>query len=81
VTQSIAVVGVLVAGDDRQHAEPDDPGQRVIDLGRVAWVFQAAGQTVRQTQALLDLAEHQQAAVRGQNAPIETDIQRLRADR
>jgi hypothetical protein len=53
----------------------------VIDLALVARVFQAAGQTVRQTQALLDLAEHKQASIRGQHAPIKTDIQRLAADR
>jgi hypothetical protein len=81
MTHGIAVVAVLVAGDDRQHSKTDDRGQGVIDPGRVARVVQAAGQTVRQTQALFDLAEPQQAPVRGQHAPIETDIQRLAADR
>jgi hypothetical protein len=81
MTQGIAVVAVLVAGDDRQHPEPDDLGQGVIDLGRVARVVQAAGQTVRQTQAIFDLAEQQQTSVRGQHAPIETDIQRLAVNR
>ena len=38
-------------------------------------------QTIRQTQALFDLAEQKQASVRGQHAAIETDIQRLPADR
>src|SRR3954447_14349321 len=47
MTQGIAVVGVLVAGDDRQHPEPNDLGQGVIDLGRVARVFQPARQSAR----------------------------------
>jgi hypothetical protein len=49
----------------------------VVD--RIARVDQAAGQTVRQTKALFNLAEQQH--VRGQHAAIETDIQWLRADR
>jgi hypothetical protein len=49
MTKSIAVVTIFVAGDDRQHPEPDDLGQRVIDLGLVARVGHAAGQPVRQT--------------------------------
>ena len=81
MAQGIAIVAVLVAGDDRQHPEPDDLGQRVIDPGRGARVDQAAGQTIRQTQALFDLAEQKQASVRGQHTAIETDIQRLAVDR
>ena len=81
MAQHVAVIAVLVAGNDRQHPEPDDLGQCVIDLGLSARVSQAASQTVRQTQALFDFAEQQQAPVRREHPAIETDIQRLRADR
>ena len=54
----------------RAKASPDGPAR-----------IEAAGQTIRQTQALFDLAEQKQAPVRGQHTAIETDIQRLAVDR
>ena len=57
-------VAVLVAGSDHQEAEPDDVGESVRDLVRCARILDAASETISDAQSLLDLAQHQDAAVR-----------------
>jgi hypothetical protein len=63
MTQGIAVVTVLVAGDDRQHPETEDRGQPVRDLGRVPWLRQTAGQPVGQAQAVFEFPEKHKPAI------------------
>src|SRR5690348_14327379 len=53
----------------------------MLDLRRVARVLQAAGQPVGQVQTVLDLPEYQKAAIEGQGAAVEADIERLGAHR
>ena len=68
----VCIVAVFVAGGDHQHAEADDLVQTVHDLLRRARVLDAGGQTLGDTKSLLDLAQGQQAAIRRQQAAVET---------
>ena len=63
VPQAGGVVAVLIAGGDHQHSEAHDVGDAVRDALRIAWVGDAGGQTVGDAEALLDLAQRQDAAV------------------
>ena len=69
--QKIGVVGVLVTSRDHQHAEADDLGQAMLNPLRRARVFQTGGQAVGQSKPMLDLAQGQQSAFRGQSAAVE----------
>ena len=62
--KTVGVVAVLVAGGDHQEAEPDDVGESVRDLIRCALILDTASKTISDAQPLLDLAQHQDAAVR-----------------
>jgi hypothetical protein len=70
--QRVGVVAVLVTGGGRQHAKPDDLGQAMHQLRRHPRVFQTAGQAVGETRPAFDLAQGQQAALRGQPAAVKT---------
>ena len=60
--QSIAVIGILVAGRDQQRPEADHLGERVLSaLGR-ARVLEAAGQALSDPEMTLDLCQEQNAA-------------------
>src|ERR1700732_2565435 len=63
-TKTVGVVAVLVAGGDHQEAEADDVGESVRDLIRCALILDTASKTISDAQPLLDLAQHQGAAVR-----------------
>src|SRR4051812_31584518 len=58
------VVAVLVAGGDHQEAEADDVGESVRDLIWRTLVLDTACETIGDAQPLLDLAQHQDSAVR-----------------
>ena len=62
--KTVGVVAVLVAGSDHQEAEPDDVGESMRDLIRCARILDTASETISDAQPLLDLAQHQDAAVR-----------------
>jgi hypothetical protein len=62
--KTVGVVAVLVAGGDHQEAEADDVGESVRDLIRCALILDTASKTISDAQPLLDLAQHQDAAVR-----------------
>jgi hypothetical protein len=62
--KTVGVVAVLVAGGDHQEAEPDDVGESVRNLVRCPRILDAASETISDAQSLLDLAQHQDAAVR-----------------
>jgi hypothetical protein len=61
--KTVGVVAVLVPGGDHQEAEPNNVGESVRDLDRCARILDAAGKTISDAQPLLDLAQHQNAAV------------------
>src|ERR1700716_1284415 len=62
--KTVGVVAVLVAGGDHQEAEADDVGESVRDLIRCALILDTASKTISDAQPLLNLAQHQDAAVR-----------------
>jgi hypothetical protein len=62
----VGVVAVWVAGSDHQEAEADDIGERVRDLIRHARILDTASEAISDAEPLLDLSQHQDAAVRGQ---------------
>ena len=78
--QRVAVVGILVAGRDQQRPEADHLGQPVLDPLRRPRVLDAAGQTFGDAEATLDLGQHQHAAVGGQTAGVEGDLNGLAGD-
>ena len=55
----------------RNSARADDVGERVRDLVRRARIDDARGQAFGDAKALLDLAQHQNAAVRRQQTAVE----------
>ena len=69
--ERVAVVGILVAAGDRQHAEAQHGGERVDDQCRVAPVADTACQRLGQAEAPFRLAQQDQAAVGGDQATIE----------
>jgi hypothetical protein len=62
--KTVGVVAVLVAGGDHQEAEADDIGESVRDLIWRTLVLDTACETIGDAQPLLDLAQHQDSAVR-----------------
>ena len=70
--QHIAVIAVGIAGDNRQHAKPQDLIEPMGNLARLPRILQACRQAVRKVQASFDLLEQQEAAVGGR-APVVDD--------
>ena len=62
--KTVGVVAVLVAGGDHQEAEADDVGESVRDLIWRTLVLDTACETIGDAQPLLDLAQHQDSAIR-----------------
>ena len=79
--QMVGVTAVLEASCDHQHAEADDLLEPVKDALRRARVHDAPGETPGNAQPLLDLAQHQQAAIRGQLCAVKARNDRPAADR
>ena len=79
--QRIDVVAVLVAGRDHDHPRHRHLGVAVPDAGRIAVVTERSGDRLGQPEALGDLAQHDDAAVRRQAAGIERGCERLALDR
>ena len=71
------VVAVFVAGRDHQQPKTDDLSQAMRDLIRRTRVHHAGGQAIRNTNTLLDLAQHQNATVRRQQTTVEFGHNRL----
>ena len=65
------VVAVFVARRDHQQSKANDVGEAVRDLIGRTRVFDAGGQAIGDAKALLDLAQHQNAAVRRQQTTVE----------
>jgi len=81
VPQAGGIVAVLVSGGDHQHAEAHDVGDAVDDALRIAWICDAGGQAVGYAETLLDLAQDQDAAVRGELPAIKAGDDGLAVDR
>ena len=79
--QRIEVVAVLIAGRDRHHARRRHVGVGVDDARRIAVVGQRRGDDVGEAQPQRDLAQDDDAAVRGHQASIEGGCERLARDR
>jgi hypothetical protein len=79
--QAIGVDAVFVAGCNHQHPKPDDIDKAVGDLVRRSRVNQARSEPVRDPKPLLDFAQRQDAAVGGQQATVEFDLESLARDR
>ena len=79
--QRVDVVAVLVAGRDHEHPRRHHLGIAVPDACRIAFIAKRAGDRLGQAEARRDLAQHDQAAVRGQAAGIERGCERLTLDR
>ena len=69
--ERVAVVGILIAAGNRQHAEAQHGGERVDDLCLIAPVADAACQRVGEAEAALRLAQQDEPAVRRDQAAIE----------
>jgi hypothetical protein len=79
--QTVGVVAVLAARGDHPRAEANDLIEPVHDTLRRARVADAGGEAPGDAQAPLDLAQRQQAAVRGHQLPIKACLDGLAADR
>jgi hypothetical protein len=55
--QHVAVIAVGIAGDNRQHAKPQDLIERMGNLPRLPRIMQASRQPVRKVQASFDILE------------------------
>jgi hypothetical protein len=75
--QIVGVIAVFIASGDHQHAEPDDVGQAVGDQVWIARVVDTRRQSIGNTKPPLNLAQHQQAAVRRQLPAIKSRNNRL----
>jgi hypothetical protein len=71
VPQAVGIVAVLVARREHQHAKAQDGGEAVPDPLRGAWVVDAGGEPVGNAEPVFDLAQGQQAAIRGQLPAVE----------
>jgi hypothetical protein len=80
-TQGIAIVGVLVAGGDREHAEAQHLRESVADALGIAPVGNAGRQPFGEPDLALDLAQQQHAAVRRLQAARECNLNLLAFDR
>ena len=70
--QAVGVIAVLVAGRDHQHPKAQNVGHAVHDALCRARIDHAAGQAVGDAEAVLDLAQRQNAAIRGQPPAVKT---------
>ncbi len=71
MAQRIQIVGVLVSRADRQHARPQNIGQRMRRPRRIAPIRDQPRQSVRDPQAALRLSQKHHAAIRGDATAIE----------
>ena len=71
LAQRIAVIGILMAAGNGQHAEQQHLLNRVADPAGIAPVLHAGRQHARQAQAPVRLPQEQQAAIRRNRAAIE----------
>ncbi len=76
-SQRIGVVAVFVAGADHQQPKVNDVSERVRDLIQRARVHHAGGKPIGDAEALFDLAQRQNPAVRRQQTTIEFGDDRL----
>ena len=79
--QAIGVVAVLVAGGDHLHAKADHVGEAVDDLVRRARIVKARRQALGDAQPPIHLRQRDHAAVRRQQAAVETGDHGLAANR
>ena len=75
--QAGRVVSVFVAGGDINSPKADDVRQRVHGAGGITRIPDAGGQTIGDREPALDLAQHQQTAIRRQSAAVEPSDDRL----
>ena len=78
--QRVAVVRVLVAGRDGEHAKAQHVGDRVRDAVGIATVGNARRQPLGDAEPALDLAQQQHAAVRRLQATRECNLHELAFD-
>ena len=80
VAQRIEIVGVLVAGRDRHHARRHHRAVAVDDEQLVARIGQRVGDHGGKAETPRRLAQHDEAAVRGEVAGILRGCERLPRD-
>ena len=78
--QGVAVVGVLVAAGDREHAEAKQRGERVNHQRRIAPVADATRQRLGQAETALRLTQQHKATVRRDQATVEASRHLLASD-
>jgi hypothetical protein len=81
VAQRVEVVGILLAGRDRHHARRHHRTIGVDDEQLVARVRQRIGDHGGKVEAPCRLAQHDEAAIRGEVAGILRGCERLPRDR
>jgi hypothetical protein len=69
--KAVGVIAVLVAGRDHQHAKAQDVRDAVPDPLGSARVLDAGREPLRNAEPALDLAQRQQATVRGELPSVE----------
>jgi len=65
---------VILTCRDHHQSEPDNVGKGVRDMIRRTGIIDAGSHTISYTKALLNLAQQQNTAVRGEQTAIETGI-------
>jgi hypothetical protein len=79
--QRDSVVAILVACRDHQQSKTDDVGEAVCDLIGQTRIFDTGCQTIGDAKPLFNLAQHQNAAVRRQQATVEFSDDGVAGDR
>jgi hypothetical protein len=72
--QRIAVVGVLVSGDDLKHPLPQHLFQTVPDISLMAGIPNDLGHPAKKTQTTFGLSNQKQARIRSDFAALEVRL-------
>ncbi len=79
--QAVGVIAVLVARHNHQHAKAEDVRDAVPDPLGSAWVLDAGREPFGNAKPALDLAQREQATIRGELPTVEACDDGLAADR
>lgn len=63
VAQIGCIVAIFISSGNHHDPEPDDVGQDMLNLRRIAWIAQAIGEPLCQTRLAFDLAQERQPGI------------------
>jgi hypothetical protein len=80
MAQAVGIVAVLVAGCDHQQAEAQHLGEAVPNAFGRSRIVDASGKTLGHTEARLNLAQRQEAAIGREGTAVEPGDDGLAGD-